>query len=117
MRHAQSRFVDDFPSVKDQIHVERARRTLVRTLAAVRLLDRQQAFQKRTGSERRLTDDGAVEKIRLQWDTDRRGLMPRRHAQAGKDAVQMLNRGCQVRGAIAQVAAKGNRRAIQSSAW
>ena len=115
MRHAQSSLVNHFRPVKNQVEIERARRTLVRSKPTSFSFNSQEGVQQGTGTKGGAADDGAIQKWTLWTDADRFGFIPRRNPRIGKNRLQSPNGEIKVRLAVANIAAERNRDVIQSN--
>ena len=82
MRHRQPFGLYHFFAIQDQIEIDRARRALVRPLAAESLLDSQQHVENRGSREHRLACRRGIEEYRLRADhANRFGFMERGDAK------------------------------------
>lgn len=88
MRHDEPGLVDHVVPVQNQIQIERARRAEVRPRPAEAMLDREQSIQQRTGRERRIRDQRAVQDGRLRILADVRRLVERGDANVEEDGLK-----------------------------
>src|SRR5215218_1158979 len=109
MRHGQPRLADDRISVKDEVEVERAWRTLERALASSVVLDRQERMQELAWTQSRRASRRAVQEYRLRADAHRVGVDESGNTDVLDERTQAFEREPEVGSAIAQVAPEGNR--------
>jgi hypothetical protein len=91
VRHPQSRFIDDFLVVENQIQVKRARSAFKRSCSPALALDREQGVENFARREPRLAHDGTVQEVRLRIDSDGSRLMPGRDLDAAENAAEAMN--------------------------
>jgi len=109
VRHDETRCIDDFVVVQNQIQIECPRRTRVRAFATEALLDVEQRDENLSRRQRRLPHRRGVQENRLIADADRRRVMKARIPERRNVRPNRVKGRAQVGFAIAKVASKRNR--------
>jgi hypothetical protein len=109
MRHHQARFVHPGAAIQNQVEVEGARRARRRSFTPILPFNVEQPIQQRAGRQAGLTHDDAVQVAWLFADADWRRVVPRGVPEVREDRGQAADGEGEVRLAIAEVAAQGDR--------
>ena len=88
----------------------------MRALTSAFALDREQSIEEVASGQGRVAGDRPIQEMRLRPHADGRRVVPVRRAEVAEHAAQPIDGNAQMRCAIAEVAAEGDRDAIQSSA-
>src|SRR5829696_5669187 len=109
VRHPQSGLVDDRSAIEHQVEVERPRSSVERTIAAALRLECQQDSEQLLSREVREARSGPVQENGLRADANGIGIDERGDAELGEEGTEVIDSEGEMRGAIPQVAAEGNR--------
>ena len=115
MRDAKSWLVDHFPPEQNQVEIQGPWCTGVRSDPAALPLEPQEFVQELACGKTGFPHKRAVEEIALWRNTNRRCFAARRHTDVTHEMLETLNSEREVSLSVADVAAEGNRDAIQSS--